>query len=342
MTKQEFEKHFEEALKLYQAGTSINQLANKYNMNNGYLYRIFQNHGVKIRPHAIALSKSYQFSFLPFNEVKAKEKEIIQKFESGHNIDSLANEYKTNSTVIKELIDNILLSNKLTNTNIQQSGKYKYDVAFFDLIDTEEKAYYLGFFFADGCNAESQGRIQFNISKKDENILVGFQKAVKTDAPIIDRKPCHIKGTNFIGKPTVQFILYCKQYSKQLAKLGAPARKSKILEFPTYIPVHLMRHFIRGYFDGDGAIAKAKKGLKFSVISTENFCCGIKDELALRGIEAPIYQNNRGYWYVEITNSGDCKKAFDWLYKDANCYCERKYNRYYEFYYGSGEITTDY
>mgnify|MGYP002625860766 CR=1 FL=1 len=55
-----------------------------------------------------------------------------------------------------------------------------------------------------------------------------------------------------------------------LIRLGAIPNKSLILEFPKDIPNDLIRHFVRGYFDGDGCISKNED--RCSLVSTENFC----------------------------------------------------------------------
>ena len=50
-----------------------------------------------------------------------------------------------------------------------------------------------------------------------------------------------------------------KKIFKDLIKLGVTPRKSLTLKFPTFLNEDLMRHFIRGYFDGDGCIWDGKR-----------------------------------------------------------------------------------
>ena len=42
------------------------------------------------------------------------------------------------------------VQNKMRILGLQKPDKYYYNKHFFDVIDTEEKAYWLGFFYADG------------------------------------------------------------------------------------------------------------------------------------------------------------------------------------------------
>lgn len=67
-----------------------------------------------------------------------------------------------------------------------RTSKYKYQQDIFKIIDTPEKAYWLGFLAADGCNyqREHNASIIININEKDINHLEKFKKFCKTDAVI--------------------------------------------------------------------------------------------------------------------------------------------------------------
>ena len=57
-----------------------------------------------------------------------------------------------------------------------------------------------------------------------------------------------------------------KYFTEQLKKLGVSNNKSLILTYPKFISNDLQRHFIRGYFDGDGCIHFRKEVKKKSVL----------------------------------------------------------------------------
>ena len=59
---------------------------------------------------------------------------------------------------------------------------YKFNHNFFKCIDSEEKAYVLGFFFADGYNSDTQ--IEFTQLEQDEDILIQINKALESEVPI--------------------------------------------------------------------------------------------------------------------------------------------------------------
>ena len=50
------------------------------------------------------------------------------------------------------------------------SRKYDVDDAYFDIIDTQDKAYFLGLLYADGCNYENQGVIKIDIIQDDKEL----------------------------------------------------------------------------------------------------------------------------------------------------------------------------
>lgn len=61
---------------------------------------------------------------------------------------------------------------------------YDIDENFFEEINTEEKAYWLGFILADGCLKKNSNQLSINLSIKDFNHLEKFKKNLKSDKPI--------------------------------------------------------------------------------------------------------------------------------------------------------------
>jgi len=109
-----------------------------------------------------------------------------------------------------------------------------------------------------------------------------------------------------------------------LIKHGCVPRKSLILEFPTTVPEHLLKHFIRGYSDGDGCIYwgynkyKTNVTSEWSILGTKEFLMGIRvllnNEL---NIDAHLRKRNNVY-EIRISRISDFKKSLEWLYKDID------------------------
>ena len=117
----------------------------------------------------------------------------------------------------------------------------------------------------------------------------------------------------------------------QLFKQGVIPNKSRILKPPPHIPKDLIRHWVRGYFDGDGSFHISKQGyLCFSVLGTEEILSYI-----LKGFNSKCNANLKIGWDRTIRQTGTCgNKAvlfLDWIYEECDYYLPRKYNKYLEF-----------
>ena len=133
---------------------------------------------------------------------------------------------------------------------------------YFDTIDTEEKAYWLGFLFADGnlsvpsyTTKEGKiknGRYKISLELKAEDIehLKKFAKAIDYEKEI---KTVKCSGYDDTTK-RCRLMFNNKHMWNTLNNLGCTPRKSLTLQFPN-ISEKLEIPFIRGYFDGDGCLS---------------------------------------------------------------------------------------
>lgn len=145
------------------------------------------------------------------------------------------------SSLLKQL--DIEIDKRRNCTSIK---KYNVNSNYFNIIDTSEKAYWLGFLYADGYNSTTY--IQLGISSIDINHLRKYRKSLNSTHPISNKK----------NDNTVNITISDKQITKDLTKLGCINNKTYKGKFPNYnqIPQIYMRDFIRGFFDGDGCIHK--------------------------------------------------------------------------------------
>lgn len=136
-------------------------------------------------------------------------------------------------------------------------SKYSYNEDYFKKIDTAEKAYWLGFLYADGCitryyRNEKLKSMSLELTLQDEDCehLVKFKNALESNVPI------QHKVVNNKYKSD-RIVINCTSMCRDLIKLGCTPTKSLILEFPSsdILPDKYIRDFIRGYFDGDGGVS---------------------------------------------------------------------------------------
>lgn len=99
------------------------------------------------------------------------------------------------------------------------------------------------------------------------------------------------------------------------------------------MPYNLKRHFVRGYFDGDGCVSIPKNICKinFSFVGNYNFLNGIREyvESNIPNFEITLSKCNHSDVYT-INKSGRfiVQKFLEWLYDDSTIYLQRKYNKY--------------
>lgn len=268
----------------------------------------------------------YSLIELGYNDfMKFPEKEIIKKIIKDYdslNTDKLAIKYKVSAEKICAIL-------KLNNINIIPKGYHKnydkkVDHNYFEKIDTEEKAYWLGFLYADGYNNTDFYQIEFALKEEDEYMVNLFKKSLSSTYKTIK------KAVNLNDKIFYSFrhTVYSKKISKDLEKLGCPKNKSLKLKFPINDQVSddLIHHFMRGYFDGDGCVS----GTKFMLNGTKKFLDKYIDILRKN-----TKISNAGYWSMDgksfrWSHAGkkDLEYIKNFLYKDSTIFLKRKYKRF--------------
>ena len=273
-----------------------------------------------------------------------EEIEIIKKINNGEKRIDVAKEYN----ISIDTIGNILKRNgkeKITNR------KYFLDENYFEIIDTEDKAYWLGFLYADGYIIKDDqyapkykhvsNRLGLELSIVDKDHIKLFLKYLKSDYPIKDRTRYDNRydreHTNSSFCVTNTKIVY------DLIDKGCVPTKSFILKFPDFLG-NLTCHFIRGYFDGDGCIQKYIKNksnlyrYRMTLIGNYDFLIGVKNFLNKVGLKSIIISKEKNMHTLRIYNYEDCLKFYNLIYGDikTNCFLKRKKNIYdgiknYEF-----------
>lgn len=130
-----------------------------------------------------------------------------------------------------------------------------YNENYFDIIDTSQKAYFLGLMYADGYISHSTRKngsvyyiMSISLQVQDKSVLEKLRNEMNRPNELI------LVKTNGKRNPQYRFTVSGEKIHHDLEKHGCIERKSLNLQFPTTVPEELMSHFIRGYFDGDGCI----------------------------------------------------------------------------------------
>ncbi len=189
----------------------------------------------------------------------------------------------------------------------------------FKKIDSEEKAYLLGWIASDGSVSES-GNISIKIHNKDRKCLQILSEIVSNELKIKEIK--EIEQVSLDINSTEMAKDVCTLLQIDFGK------KSHIVRFPNLETDELKWAFLRGYFDGDGSIRKV----------TDEHCspeCNItSDSIEMINdikdfCKIPCHlskDNNQITW-----NGNNCLDFLDNLYDVNSKYrLERKFELYLE------------
>lgn len=203
--------------------------------------------------------------------------------------------------------------------------KYHVNHDYFSEIDSEDKAYFLGFFYADGYNYRNprDTSITLTLAEKDISVLECLR------SKICPEKPFYINYRNQRNpnwQNSVSLKINSKQLSDDLAKWGCTQAKTFNLIFPENLPREMYSHFIRGYFDGDGYASKNR----FELVGTEEFLLKVQnifiEELGLGKTKLHTRHKERKNNIRTLIYGGKnvMHKLHQYLYQDTNYFLERK------------------
>lgn len=212
---------------------------------------------------------------------------------------------------------------------------------YFNAIDTPEKAYILGILYADGCNSTEMRTISLTLKEEDLNILLKIKSNMNFPQEIkFLKRSAEKNNTGYQRKDMYKLVVTDKQISEDLVKWGCVKAKTFKLKFPFFLQKSLIRHFIRGVFDGDGCINKCTaKGnewasYSFSIVGTDSLLSGIATHLSeVLNIKNPPkgrIDRSRKYSSKEIVvlyirGLNNLYKLMTYLYEDSTIHLERKY-----------------
>jgi hypothetical protein len=218
-----------------------------------------------------------------------------------------------------------------TRDNSVAQRKYAVNEDYFENIDTPEKAWILGFIGADGSNNPSTNSLVFHLAIKDEEILTQIKEELSSEHNLFYLVK---KDT---GRKYVILSIASRKMSKDLIRQGIIPNKTLQYSFPTQLPKNLYRHFLRGYFDGDGCIyyTQKRKRLGFSIVGTADLCNFLSDilreELDVHGGVRLNHAKsaNQITSVIDVAGNKQITKVMNWMYEDATISLKRKVKKYF-------------
>ncbi|WP_323705869.1 LAGLIDADG family homing endonuclease [Mammaliicoccus sciuri] len=209
--------------------------------------------------------------------------------------------------------------------------KYKYNRRFFEVINSTDKGYWLGFIYADGYVIETyrNAEISIQLSSIDKSHLEKLNHSIKGDVPVTDfiAKEVTIKKTGQVipPRPISQIRLYSLEMANDLKKLNLVQNKTyKNISPDLCYSKEINLAIIRGFFDGDGSLSK--DGQCHFTAYSDVFLSKIQKYLNTLGINSSMYIEKEHKYRLFIDHSY-ILKFLKLLYEDTSyTYLDRKYS----------------
>lgn len=311
-------KKSKEIVELYNSGLSCTKIGKMNNTSPCTISSILKANGVTV------INKQNLILFTP--------EEIIDDYcVKKLSLTEISKKRKSSTS----LISKILKEHNVEVCNFHNISKF--DEHVFDSIDTEEKAYWLGFIFADGYisshnSDKNKYRFEISLSEKDKDHLYKFNSFMKYNGDNVKFGKVNLNGKQY---SKVRWSIGNKHLWETLNSLGCIPNKSLTLKFPNkeiFKEPWLIIPFIRGYFDGDGCITNVHPELNVgpcinaSLLGTKDMLTPIKD----------LFFDNL---LRNASNTNDITKIYNLtakqtitfleiIYYKATIYLDRKYNKF--------------
>lgn len=192
----------------------------------------------------------------------------------------------------------------------------------FDNINNEHAAYWLGFLYADGC--VHKRTLMVALKRSDLSHLEKLSEFLESDGPV--NKTLNSSGNGKSHK-TCRFSITEQHLAERLKSLGIVPRRRKIERIVENVPSPLLRHWIRGLFDGDGS-ARKSPSIVFS--GGYNLMEFVRNSLAEQANANPdisiVRHNKANLHYLYYSGRLVALNVADYMYQGATVWMERKRN----------------
>ncbi|MBU3189368.1 hypothetical protein K9O30_09680 [Clostridium bowmanii] len=271
---------------------------------------------------------------LPYNKLSECDRQIV-----------ISTYYEKTYLMFNEISDMLNISERAISRVLKDAGintkrlnRYTLNESFFENIDNEQKAYILGLLYADGYVGDEH----FNnivLGLIDREILEQIAKLLDFTGTIRKSK----KGGFKNSKEGYVLNFSSQIMADTLRNIGLYPNKSLTLNNIPNISEFLLRHFIRGYFDGDGSIMLSKNSsyyrtdnavkkyeypsYTFMILGTKEF---LEKIVIIMKLSHYIITNTKTEEIkcLRVTAKCDAQYLYNYLYDNATIYLERKNSKW--------------
>lgn len=196
--------------------------------------------------------------------------------------------YKAQNLSYKEISEKMNRSEVSVNVKANRSGmgrpegRYAVNQNYFHTIDSQKKAYWLGWMISDG-NVSNRNRVNLHLCIKDIDVLEDLRQDLESDAPIGTLPPRTnvYKGQEIRGKGGCVFGVNSDIMAKDLANYNVVPNKTYICRFPRKLDSQYYPGFIAGLISGDGCVVVHSRdiALQTTILGTKDLIDNVRSVL---------------------------------------------------------------
>lgn len=288
------------AIELYKSGLSANQISKEILYNEATIRKWLKDSGLVLKSGG-SFNKKY---------TDEQIENIKKLYNQGKNTTEIDEQLKLRRGASQYILSkqDIELRHRGPTSCIKRED-------YFDVIDSEDKAYFLGYIMADGNVSVHSGQysLKFHISIQDREIVDNFIRIIESSNKVTSREETKSYYTSLTS------VHMCKS----LINHGVIPNKTSHEIIPKTVPANLINHFLRGLFDGDGITDISKKRSGF--VGSKYI---IDDILNLLDENLTVFKAGKNQKVVYFLGGKKfSRKLYSYLYKDATIWLDRKKTR---------------
>jgi hypothetical protein len=248
--------------------------------------------------------------------------EVCRRYLAGESSIELSRAYN----VSKPWVLRCLKQGGITRRSLSLSHRlYECNHQFFANISSETQAYWLGFLAADG--SISHEAVTLALAAKDQDHILRFREALGSTHPLGGYQ---VTG-GFSGRcggttVAVRLAINSPEMLVDLSRYGVVRRKTFTVHWPN-LATDLLRHYLRGLFDGDGCFITHRKAIQFALLGNTSLMQGCQQFLmrSCQVAQTRLFPHTSdGIVHLRYCGRVQVRRIYDLLYEEATIYLPRK------------------
>lgn len=244
----------------------------------------------------------------PFQWTDEQVEDMLRSYESGESLSSIARRYGTSHQVIGPILKKYSV---LLRPHREAMRRHSCDYTYFRTIDTQEKAYWLGFMTADGC-ITTGSRVAVHLASVDCNHLFKLKKALHASQMVSkNNRSCSL-------------VICSPEMAADLATHGILPNKTFYTR-PARVAPALSRHYWRGVFDGDGTLTRG--GDELALVGDYDVVLGFQAFISSHCPDVRAHIRRKENIFSLTIRKQATRLILGVLYEGATVFLDRKYEQ---------------